>query len=320
MAVVTNFLALFLALVAVQAQPSRLIVATAERSQAAYVENLRRMPIGDALERLRKEGFLEIVRGDRTYAIAPLLAQEELFRNLPAFYRSLSNPDHRVLATNDDPQLARFAQAAFGDRFDRFDQSAFALSGAASIDLIADGRSVTLRRESVLTPEVRQMIESKPLIGRDSQQTNEVSVKLDEFTPHSYDSLHLFMLGKPEYRQFTWAKDFEDVAKVLNERFQELQGVVRKAVDDLFAKLPPQDPASQAQRLEKGQDFATVPGELKQSLEAEVTAQYQRFGFADEAEAERFLARARIGDVARGFKVTGAKKRGSFVSVILYPN
>lgn len=314
-----SLIALIPALLALQAQPERVIVATVEKPPEALVKELRAMPLPKALDRLQKDGFVKVTQGERTYVIDPFLMQEKLSKNLPGFYESLSKLSQGTFSPKDNAQLTRFAEAAFGDRFDQFGESALALSGAATVQLVADGRSITVRRESDLGSKGRAALESAPLIRRDPDKARTDPASLSEFTPSICESVHLLILGKPEYRQFLWAKDIEAVGKVVNTRLQELQGAAVAAVHGLFSKLPSGDIASQASSLEKGQSFATMPNELKTSLQAEITGQYQRFGFADQDEAERFLARAQIGDVKKGFKVTGAKGKASFVSVILYP-
>jgi hypothetical protein len=272
-----------------------------------------------ALERLQNDGFVKFTQGERTYVVDPILMQEKLSKSLPGFYESLSKLSQGTFSTKDEAHLTRFAEAAFGDRFDQFGESALALSGAATVELVADGRSITVRRESDLGSKARQDLETAPLIRRDPDKPRTDPARLDEFTPGICDSVHLTVIGKPEHRQFLWAKDIEAVGKVVNARLQELQGVALAAVYGLFSKLPAGDIASQAKSLERGQNFSAMPNQLKASLEAEITGQYQRFGFADQNEAERFLARAQIGDVKKGFKITGAKGKASFVSVILYP-
>lgn len=300
-------------------QIENVVLATADKPANTLVKRLSEIPLSQAINLLKKDGHVEVVRGGRTYLIGPELIQEGLYRTLPAFYASVSRRGNGAFSVAEDPPMLRFVQAAFGDRYGPFDKSKFVLGGASQIELQADGKTIKLKRESTLSPDERRQIEEAPLLRRDPTQQPEDLPRLDEFAPVQCDRVHLTLIGKPEYRQFAWGKDLQEVSRVIDERLQELHKAASAALHGLFQRLPSDDVLSDIGRLEKGASFSSLPAPLRTTLERDILTNPSGYGFADEDEAERFLARAQVGGVKKGFKLTGAKRKASLISIALYP-
>lgn len=296
-----------------------IILATADKPEQALLKQVRSVSLAEAATALKKQGYVEITRGGRTFLIGPDLMQDKLYRSLPAFYESISRRSSGAFTVGSDEPLLRFVQAAFGDRFDALDKAKFVLGGASQVELNADGRTILIKRESALTPEERKEVENSPLQRRDPQKPATELPRLDEFSPVQCDRIHLTVLGKPEYRQFTWAKDLNEVSKVLDERLQELHGTATAALHGLFERLPAHDVMREVGRLERGASFSSLSPALRNALGGGILGDPKAFGFADEVEAEQFLARAQIGGVKKGIKITGAKGKASFISTALFP-
>lgn len=300
-------------------QRENVLIATADRPSAEQIKALDALTLTEAISKLKSDGFVEHVSGSKLYLIGPELMQDKLYRAVPAFYASISKRETGAFSVAGDEPMLRFVQAAFGDRFDALDQAKFVLGGASQIELTGNGRTVNLKRESVLSADERKAIEESPLARRAPDNPVKDLPKLDEFSPIQCDRVHLTVVGKPEYRQFSWGRDLKEVSSVLDARLQELHGAATSALHALFERLPAGDLMREVGRLERGASFSSLSPALQNALGGHIVADFKNYGFADEDEAERFLAAAKVGGVKKGIKLTGAKGKASFISIALFP-
>lgn len=314
----TTFAALLL-IAPFSAQYENVILATADKPSVEQLKALNGLSVQEAVTRLKSEGYVEHVSSSRMYLIGPELMQDKLYRAVPAFYASISKRETGAFSVAGDEPMLRFVQAAFGDRFDALDQAKFVLGGASQIELTGNGRTVNLKRESVLSADERKAIEESPLARRAPDNPVKDLPKLDEFSPIQCDRVHLTLVGKPEYRQFSWGRDLKEVSSVLDARLQELHGAATSALHALFERLPAGDLMREVGRLERGASFSSLSPALQNALGGHIVADFKNYGFANEDEAERFLAAAKVGGVKKGIKLTGAKGKASFISIALFP-
>lgn len=300
-------------------QHENIILATADPLTLEQNKAVRGLPLSEVITKLKSEGYVEHVSGSRLYLIGPELMQDKVYRNLPALYASLAKRETGASSVAGDEPMLRFVQAAFGDRFDALDQAKFVLGGASQIELTGNGRTVNLKRESVLSADERKAVEESPLARRSPENPVKDLPKLDEFSPIQCDRVHLTVVGKPEYRQFSWGRDLKEVSSVLDARLQELHGAATSALHALFERLPAGDLMREVGRLERGASFSSLSPALQNALGGHIVADFKNYGFADEDEAERFLAAAKVGGVKKGIKLTGAKGKASFISIALFP-
>jgi hypothetical protein len=85
--------------------------------------------------------------------------------------------------------------------------------------------------------------------------------------------------------------DLAEGAAIISESIAGRKAHLEAIYHQLLARI---DPSSGASHLERGLPVNRIPQRIKESIESELTHQFGRHGFADEASAQAFLTNARL--------------------------